>query len=410
TSAGAPATAAAASYDIVIGTVTGANLANYNLTPHNGTLTVNKIALSITADDKSKNYGDTFSAFTLTPVGAVNGDTFTVPMTSAGSPATAAAASYDIVIGTVTGANLANYNLTPHNGTLTVNKIALSITADDKSKNYGDTFSAFTLTPVGAVNGDTFTVPMTSAGSPATAAAASYDIVIGTVTGANLANYNLTPHNGTLTVNKIALSITADDKSKNYGDTFSAFTLTPVGAVNGDTFTVPMTSAGSPATAAAASYDIVIGTVTGANLANYNLTPHNGTLTVNKIALSITADDKSKNYGDTFSAFTFTPVGAVNGDTFTVPMTSAGSPATAAAASYDIVIGTVTGANLANYNLTPHNGTLTVNQIALSITADDKSKNYGDTFSAFTFTPVGAVNGDTFTVPMTSAGSPATAA
>src|SRR5205085_1258937 len=143
---------------------------------------------------------------------------------------------------------------------------------------------------------------------------------------------------------------------------------------------------GSPMTAAASGYDIVIGTVTGAHLANYNLTPHNGTLTVNKIALSITAENKAKDYGDTFSAFTFTESGAVNGDTFVVPMTSLGSPMTAAATGYDIVIGTVTGAHLANYNLTPHNGTLTVNKIALSITAENKAKDYGDTFSAFTFT------------------------
>jgi hypothetical protein len=409
-STGSAATAGVGTYPITIGTVTGASLGNYNLTTHDGTLTVNKIALTITADDKSKNYGQTFTAFTSTVGGAVNGDTFTVPMSSTGSAAAAAFGTYPITIGTVTGANLGNYNLTTHDGTLTVNKIALSITADDKAKSYGDAFTAFTFTIAGAVNGDTFTVPMSSTGSAAPAAFGTYPITIGTVTGTNLANYILTTHNGTLTVNKIALSITADDKSKNYGDTFTAFTFTVVGAVNGDTFTVPMSSSGAAANAGFGTYTISIGTVTGSNLSNYNLTTNTGTLTVNKVALLIKADDKSKNYGQTFAAFAFTLTGAVNGDTFTVPMSSTGATATAAFGGYPITIGTVTGANLANYNLTIQDGMLTVNKIALSITADNQSKNYGATFTAFTFTPAGAVNGDTFTVAMSSAGSGATAA
>ena len=408
-STGGAATAGFGSYAITIGTVTGTNLANYTLTQTNGTLTVNKIALSITADNKTKNYGDLFSAFTFTAVGAVNGDTFTVPMSSTGGAATAGFGSYAITIGTVTGTNLPNYTLTQTNGTLTVNKIALSITADNKTKNYGDLFSSFTFTAVGAVNGDTFTVPMSSTGGAATAGFGSYAISIGTITGTNLANYTLTQTNGTLTVNKIALSITADNKTKNYGDLFSAFTFTAVGAVNGDTFTVPMSSTGGAATAGFGSYAISIGTITGTNLANYTLTQTDGTLTVNKIALSITADNKTKNYGDLFSSFTFTAVGAVNGDTFTVPMSSTGGAATAGFGSYAITIGTVTGTNLANYTLTQTNGTLTVNKIALSITADNKTKNYGDLFSSFTFTAVGAVNGDTFTVPMSSTGGAATA-
>src|SRR6202030_1978247 len=110
---------------------------------------------------------------------------------------------------------------------------------------------------------------------------------------------------------------------------------------------------------------------------------------------SITADNKTKNYGDLFSAFTFTAVGAVNGDTFTVPMSSTGGAATAGFGSYAISIGTITGTNLAIYTLTQTNGTLTVNKIALSITADNKTKNYGDLFSEFTFTAVGAVDRNT---------------
>src|SRR5206468_8625458 len=137
-----------------------------------------------------------------------------------------------------------NTSIFPTNdGTLTVSKIALSITADNKTKNYGETFTAFTATITGAVNGDSFTVPMSSPGADASAGFGTYPIAIGTVTGANLGNYTLTTQNGTLTVSKIALTISADNKTKNYGETFTGFTPTITGAVNGDTLTVPINSA-----------------------------------------------------------------------------------------------------------------------------------------------------------------------
>ena len=79
-----------------------------------------------------------------------------------------------------------------------------------------------------------------------------------------------------ITDGKIALTVTADNKGKNYGETFSDFTATITGAVNGDTFTVPMTSTGSAATAAATTHPIAVGTVTGANLGNYTLTSIGG--------------------------------------------------------------------------------------------------------------------------------------
>src|SRR5207249_3906102 len=153
------------------------------------------------------------------------------------------------------------------NGTLTIEKIALSITADNKSKNYGETFTGFTATITGAVNGDSFTVPMSSTGAATSAGFGTYPITIGTVTGTNLANYNLTTNDGTLTVAKIALSITADDKSKNYGETFTGFSATITGAVNGDSFTVPMSSTGAGAAARCDTYPTPIGSVSRTQLA-----------------------------------------------------------------------------------------------------------------------------------------------
>ena len=94
----------------------------------------------------------------------------------------------------------------------------------------------------------------------------------------------------------------------------------------------------------------------------------NGTLTqtVNPAALTITANNASKTYGQTatFAGTAFTTSGLVNGDTVSsVTETSTGSAATAAVGTYTIVPSAATfSAGLSsNYTITYANGTLTVN-------------------------------------------------
>jgi hypothetical protein len=117
--------------------------------------------------------------------------------------------------------------------------------------------SAFTTS--GLVNGDAISsVTLTSSGAAASAGVGSYAIVpSAAVFGSGSAsNYVITYANGTLTVSARPLSITANDQSKTYGQTFtfagSEFTVHSGDLVNGDTVTsVTLSSAGAAATAAA---------------------------------------------------------------------------------------------------------------------------------------------------------------
>src|SRR4029079_15375221 len=76
---------------------------------------------------------------------------------------------------------------------------------------------------------------------------------------------------------------------------------------NGDVITTDnAASAGALATAAAGPYPITLSSVTimrGATdvTSNYTITYAQGTLTVNKAAITITANDQSKTYGSTFT-------------------------------------------------------------------------------------------------------------
>ena len=65
---------------------------------------------------------------------------------------------------------------------------------------------------------------------------------------------------------------------------------------------------------------------------NFDVTYTNGTLTVTPAALTITANDATKTYGDTlsFGGTEFTPSGLVNGDSIaSVTLASDGAAATA---------------------------------------------------------------------------------
>ena len=401
----ATASSGAGGYPI---TVSGATAANYTIAFVNGTLTVAKAPLTVTAQDATKVYGSVNPTFTATYSGFVNGDTV-ASLTKAATVKTTATTgspvgSYPI---TPSGATSTNYTFNYVNGTLTVTPAALTVTAQNKSKVYGAALPVFTATYTGFVNGDTAASLTTPVTFTTTATAASgvgtYPI---SASGATAANYTIAFVNGTLTVTAAPLTITADNKSKLYGDPVPTLTLTYSGFVLGETEAVLATPA-SVATAATASssagtYPI---TVSGATAANYTIAFVNGTLTVAKVPLTVTAQDATKVYGSVNPTFTATYSGFVNGDTV-ASLTKAATVKTTATtgspvASYPI---TPSGATSTNYTFNYVNGTLTVTPAALTVTAQNKSKVYGAALPVFTATYTGFVNGDTaasLTTPVT---------
>jgi hypothetical protein len=383
-------------------------------------LTVSPAALTITAESTSKTYGQTatFAGTSFTETGLVNGDTITaVAETSDGAAVSATVGTYNIVPLAAAGTDLSDYTITYVDGTLTVNKAKLTVTANSTSKTYGQTatFGTATFTETGLVtaNGDTITgVTETSAGAPISATVGNYNIVPSAATGTGLGNYTITYVNGTLTVNPAPLTIT-DTESKTYGTlkTFSGTVFTEAGLVtaNGDTITgVTETSTGAPVSAIVGTYPIVVSAATGTGLGNYTITYVNGTLTVNPASLIITANNASKTYGTlaTFSTTAFTETGlvTVNSDTISgVTETSTGAPVSATVGNYNIVPSAATGTGLANYIISYVNGTLTVNPATTStvVISSANPSVYGQpvTFTAtVTNTSVGSIPVPTGTV------------
>src|SRR5207253_10482785 len=258
---------------------------NYTISYHNGTLTVDRATLSITANNDSKAYGQTrtygagstaFSSTGLQNSESIGSVTITA---SGGTAANAPLGSYDLTPSAATGGtfNPNNYNITYHNGTLTVDPATLSITANNDSKAYGQTrtygagstaFSSTGLQNSESIDSVTITA---SGGAAANAPVGSYNLVPSAATGGtfNPNNYNITYHNGTLTVDPATLSITANGDSKTYGQTrtygagSTAFSST--GLQNSETIgSVTITaSGGTAANAPVGSYDLTPSGATG---------------------------------------------------------------------------------------------------------------------------------------------------
>jgi hypothetical protein len=226
---------------------------------------------------------------------------------------------------TITGANFTTLELTEE---LKVTKAGVTITATNLIKVYGETNPALTFTYSGLVNSDTqvTTEPSIATTAMASSNAGTYPI---TLTGGSDQNYTITLVNGTLIVGKKDLTITAADKQKVYGEANPTLTFTFSGLVNADT---QVTTEPSIATTATESSNV--GTypieLTGGADANYTITLVNGTLTVGKKDLTITAADKQKVYGEANPALTFTYSGLVNGN---IGLTTGPSIATTATAS-----------------------------------------------------------------------------
>src|SRR5205823_5136894 len=108
-------------------------------------------------------------------------------------------------------------------------------------------------------------------------------------------NYSFSFVNGTLTVGKAALSVIADDKSRQYGEPNPALSASYSGFKNGQILATSDVT-GSPSLATAAGNTSAVGpyAITAAlgTLAsgNYSFTFANGTLTVTKATLTVRAD------------------------------------------------------------------------------------------------------------------------
>jgi protocatechuate 3,4-dioxygenase beta subunit len=365
------------SYDI---TCSGNTNTDYVVSYKKGTLAVTRRPLTVTAADKTKVYGSVDPALThsITAGSLVGGDSLSGSLTRAAGESVAGG-PYAITQGTVAAS--ANYDLTFVAGQLTITRRPLTVTAADKTKVYGSADPALThsITAGSLVGGDSLSGSLTrSAGE--TVAGGPYAITQGTLAASG--NYDLTFVAAQLTITKRPITVAAADKTKVYGDNDPALThtVTSGSLVGGDSLTGSLTRAAGE-TVAGGPYAITQGTLAASG--NYDLTFVAAQLTITKRPLTVTAADKTKVYGDNDPALTHTVTSGslVGGDSLTGSLTRAAGESVAGG-PYAITQGTLAASG--NYDLTFVAGQLTITKRPITITADDKTKVYGDNDPALT--------------------------
>lgn len=234
--------------------------------------------------------------------------------------------------------------------------------------------------------------------------------------GTKTSDYSLTqPTDVTVDVTPRPITVTADAKSKTYGDPDPALTYGVTGTLVGsDSFTGAL--ARDPGEDVA---DYTINQNTLALTSNYGITYTPATFSIGtKAVLTVTADNKSITYGDSDPAFTFQYSGFVNEDNSSAidtPPTCTVSGAHTHVNDYDI---TCSGGSDNDYSFSYVSGVLTVNKADADISVTPYNVTYdgephtaagtatgvgedgsldGLNLSGTTHTDVGTYEGDSWT-------------
>ena len=347
---------------------------NYAITYVAGDISVVKATLIVTADAKSKSFGAIDPALTYTVSGLVGSDVLTGGLTRAVGESNG---DYAITIGTLSAGTNYIINYTP--AVLKIQGNTLTITANAVSKIYGAADPTLTYTVTGLVGNDVLTGSLTRAVGENIG---DYATTLGTLSAGANYSINFTP--AVLKIQAKPITVIADAKSKSFGAIDPALTYTVSGLVGSDVLTGGLTRAVGESNG---DYAITIGTLSAGTNYIINYTP--AVLKIQGNTLTITANAVSKIYGAADPTLTYTVTGLVGNDVLTGSLTRAVGENIG---DYAISIGTLSAGADYVVNFTP--SILKVNTKPLTVFADAKSKVYGATDPALTYTVAGLIGSD----------------
>ena len=300
-----------------------------------------------------------------------------------GSSQTACSCSGGNISGNYYATNAGTYTATctpdsshtePSGVSWTMSPKTLTVTADNKSRGYGQANPSLTYTYSGNISGQTpgfsgaLSTPATT-----TSAVGSYAINKNTLALANngtfLANnYTMSYTQGTLTVNKVDATCPT---TTAYSGTYDG-NAHGIGVSGGSGGTIQYSTDNSNWSNTAPTIKNVSDSpktvyVRVSGDENHNtVTCGSKTITINKKTLTVTAADKTRAYGEANPSFTYTSSGTISGETpsFTGSLTTTATT-TSTPGTYDITQGSLALANSGsfianNYTISYTKGTLTV--------------------------------------------------
>ncbi|HEV7925456.1 MAG TPA: MBG domain-containing protein, partial [Verrucomicrobiae bacterium] len=352
-------------------------------------LVVSPAALTVTASNVSRAYGQTNPPFGGTITGLENGDNITATYScSAGS--NSVVGNYAIVPTLVDpGDRHTNYTVNLVDGTLTIAQANPTVTwTNPAAIIYGVALNSNQLSATASVPGSFVYSPTNGA-----VLNAGTNTLSVTFTPTDAVDYSSAGDDVNLVVSPATLSVTASNASRAYGQSNPAFGGTISGLENGDNITASYScSAGS--SSVVGTYSIVPALVDpGDRQTNYTVSLTNGTLTIAQAVPSVAwSNPAAITYGT-----------ALSSNQLNATANTAGSFA------YNPTNGVLlnTGTNTLSVTFTPSdtvdytsaNGevSLVVSPAALTVTASNVSRTYGQANPFFGGTITGLENGDNIT-------------
>lgn len=376
-------------------TPSGFSAVNYNITFVNGELSIDSKPITVTANALSKIYRQVDPTLTYILTGSlITGDVISGSLSRAAGEN---AGTYAITQGTLAAGS--NYSITFVAANLTVTPKPLTVTVDAKNKIYRAADPSLTYTLTGTLeSGDSFTGSLSRVVGENVG---TYVINRNTLTAGN--NYAITFVGADFTITAKPLTVTAAGKSKAYGSTDPTLTYTLTGTLeSGDAITGALSRAAGEN---AGNYAITQGTLTAGG--NYAITFASANLTINKVGLTITADNKTRVQGVANPTLTASFSGFVNSETSSVltaqPLLVTTANLTSAPGTYPI---TTSGATALNYDISYVAGTLTVSPALPIITSFTPTTSTagatinitGNNFTGATSVSFGGTSAASFTI------------
>jgi hypothetical protein len=368
----------------------GLSAVNYEISYVPGTLEITKKTVSVTAENKTKVYGEADPALTFTHSPLAGADSFSGDLVRVEGEA---AGGYDILQGTLVLSD--NYTLDYTKGIFTITGAMLTVTPEaGKTKVYGDEDPEFTYKVTGFVSGDDASVITGALGRDAGENAGDYAITLGTLSAGG--NYEITVLPEIFVITKAPLKVTADNKEKVYGTTDPAFTVTYDGFKFSDT---AANLSGSYSIFRQVGenvgfYDIKLFTNTLSSI-NYTITAENGIFEITTASTTVTWNDPADIVYGT----------ALDGTQLNATANVAGT------FDYTPVAGTILNAGFGqalrvdftpddtlNYTPSFKEVMINVDMAELTVTAEDKERDYGQENPALTVIYSGFATGDNETV------------
>ena len=415
--------------------VSPGSASNYSFTYDPGVLTVQQVGITVTAGTLSQAAGSTVTPSASLTTGslvspdAISGYTYTYAGTgsttygpSTTAPSTAGTYSITPSAAVFSTGTAANYSITYAPGSLTLiaSAVSITLTAGSQTIGYGAAQSPSVSVTSGAlVSPDAVTgVTYTYAGTGSTTYGPS------TTRPTNVGTYSVTPSaavmsntsgttytvgyaSGTLTIQTAAVTLTAGSQSINFGSgqtvsySITSGSLITPDAISGVTYTyvgTGSTTYGPSTTAptAAGTYSITpsAAVFSTGSASNYVITYDPGTLTIQRIALTVTVVGQTQWAGTSVTPVTsITSGGLVGSDAisgYTVTYSGTGSTSYGPSTTSPSNVGTYAMApstavfssgTASNYTITYTAGTLNLVApiVPITLTAGSAVLPFGST-------------------------------